>query len=219
MALHYANLGEVADLKRQLLTAAFDRACMAEPWPTTRVQFEQRRDEARARLSLIGQELARLIGIVLAEYQMLGKKLQGFKSFTEAVHDIQDQLARLLPKSFIEATPYERLQHYPRYLKAIGLRLDKLRVDPARDARAMAEFAPSQTGRDRFATRAVSLDAGGVARAVVCAGIAHTGTGIGQALAEALGIDATLVDVNALWHTETSPNRHARENGHPEYER
>ncbi|HEY9397154.1 MAG TPA: ATP-dependent RNA helicase HrpA [Burkholderiales bacterium] len=155
MALQYANLGEAADLKRQLLSAAFDRACMAEPWPTTRAQFEQRCNEARARLSLIGQELARLIGIVLAEYQALGKKLQGFKSFTEAVHDIQDQLARLLPKSFIEATPYERLQHYPRYLKAIGLRLDKLRADPVRDTRAMAEFAPLQTRwlREDFARR------------------------------------------------------------------
>jgi ATP-dependent helicase HrpA len=36
-------------------------------------------------------------------------------------------------------TPWTSLQHLPRYLKAIVLRLDKLRADPARDATRMAE--------------------------------------------------------------------------------
>ena len=39
------------------------------------------------------------------------------------------------------ATPYDRLQHFPRYLKAAGLRIDKLRADPARDERLAREFA------------------------------------------------------------------------------
>mgnify|MGYP001055501804 CR=1 FL=1 len=145
MALQYAALGgDAAELKRQLLAAAFDRACMAEPLPVNREQFEQRRDEGRTRLNLIGQELARLVGVILTEYQAVTKKLQTVKGFPEVVRDIQEQLARLLPKNFIEATPYDRLQHFPRYLKAIALRLDKLRADPSRDARAMAEYAPLQ---------------------------------------------------------------------------
>jgi ATP-dependent helicase HrpA len=37
-------------------------------------------------------------------------------------------------------TPFERLQHYPRYLKAINLRLDKLRSDAVRDARQLADW-------------------------------------------------------------------------------
>jgi ATP-dependent helicase HrpA len=49
---------------------------------------------------------------------------------------------RLLPKRFVAELPFERLQHVPRYLKAAGLRLDKLRADPARDARVAAELAP-----------------------------------------------------------------------------
>ena len=39
-------------------------------------------------------------------------------------------------KRFVADTPWAQLQHLPRYLKAIALRLDKLRADPARDARA-----------------------------------------------------------------------------------
>jgi ATP-dependent helicase HrpA len=38
--------------------------------------------------------------------------------------------------------PYERLQHFPRYLKAAALRLEKLRSDPQRDARLATELAP-----------------------------------------------------------------------------
>jgi ATP-dependent helicase HrpA len=47
------------------------------------------------------------------------------------------------------------VQHFPRYLKAAALRLEKLRGDPARDARAMAELAPLAAAWEReYAARA-----------------------------------------------------------------
>jgi ATP-dependent helicase HrpA len=46
----------------------------------------------------------------------------------------------LLSKEFLIALPWDRLAQLPRYLKAIGVRLDKLRADPARDARWMTEW-------------------------------------------------------------------------------
>ena len=39
-------------------------------------------------------------------------------------------------------TPWGALQHVVRYLKAITLRLDKLRADPARDTARLAELRP-----------------------------------------------------------------------------
>ena len=36
----------------------------------------------------------------------------------------------------------ERLGHYPRYLEALRLRLQRLRLDPARDRRLQARVAP-----------------------------------------------------------------------------
>jgi ATP-dependent helicase HrpA len=62
------------------------------------------------------------------------------KAFPAACADINAQLAGLLPRHFIVNTPYERLQHYPRYLKAAGLRLDKIRADATRDARQLADW-------------------------------------------------------------------------------
>jgi ATP-dependent helicase HrpA len=45
-------------------------------------------------------------------------------------------------KRFITETPYTQLQHFARYLKAVVLRLDKLRADAARDATKLAELKP-----------------------------------------------------------------------------
>ncbi len=145
MALQLAGLGDAKDLQGQLVAAAFERACMGDPLPRDAAAFARRRDEARNRVALVAQELARLVGAILAERQALAKKLAAAKAFPDAVRDVEAQLARLMPKDFVVATPWERLQHFPRYLKAAGLRLDKLRADPARDARAAAEIAQLET--------------------------------------------------------------------------
>ncbi len=52
---------------------------------------------------------------------------------------------RLFPRGFVAATAPAQLAHYPRYLKAIALRLDKIKADPERDAQRMAQIAALQT--------------------------------------------------------------------------
>jgi ATP-dependent helicase HrpA len=142
MGMQFLDFGDAASLKDQLLRVAFDRACMAAPLPATQAGFAQRCEQGKTRLSLLAQEACRLTGGILTEYQVLRKKLQGVKNFPQAQREIEEQLAQLLPKNFVSATPPERLQHFPRYLKAVVLRLEKLRADPARDARWSAEFIP-----------------------------------------------------------------------------
>jgi ATP-dependent helicase HrpA len=93
-------------------------------------------------LLLIAQELARLVGNVLTEYQAVQKNLPQLKAHAQANQDVRAQLEWLLHKRFIADTPYERLQHVPRYLKAISLRIEKLRSNPARDAQCMAQMQP-----------------------------------------------------------------------------
>jgi ATP-dependent helicase HrpA len=142
MGMQFLDFGDTASLQDQLLRVTFDRACMAEPLPSTQAEFLRRCEEGKTRLSLLAQELCRLTGSLLAEYQALRKKLQALKNFPQPAREIEEQLAHLLPKNFIAVTPSERLQHFQRYLKAVALRLEKLRADPARDARWSAEFNP-----------------------------------------------------------------------------
>ena len=105
------------------------------------------------------------------------KKLPAYRAHAAAVKDIEVQVARLMGKRFVAATPFERLQHYPRYLKAAALRLDKLKSDPglrfAPDGRIRPQgrirTAPaSWPGRGRRESGAVPLAAGGVARRCSC---------------------------------------------------
>ena len=70
------------------------------------------------------------------------RKQKDSRAPKEPADDISGQLQRLMPKRFLPQAPYAQLQHYPRYLKAINLRLDKWRTDPARDALRLAELRP-----------------------------------------------------------------------------
>jgi ATP-dependent helicase HrpA len=142
MGMQFVALGTVDELKSQLIRAALERSCLAEPWPVNREQFAARTAEAKGRLNLIAQELARLVGVVLGDYQALGRRLKDLKGAPAATQDMRGQLDALVHKSFVRDVAFAHLQHYPRYLKAIAMRIDKLRADPARDARWQADFAP-----------------------------------------------------------------------------
>ncbi len=140
MALQFIGLGTEPELRAQLLAASLDQCCMMAPLPSDAAAFAKRRDEARGRLTLVAQEVARLVASILSEYQNVCKRLTLIKSFPVPTEDIRAQLATMLPKDFVIATPFEKLRHLPRYLKAVGLRIDKLRVDPQRDERQAREL-------------------------------------------------------------------------------
>ena len=142
MSMQYMALGTQEELRDQLIAAALDRACLQAPLPDDDASFAARRDEGKARLSLLAQEIARLVGQILGEYASVTKKLAQAKAFPAAHADMQQQLNALITKRFVIDTPYAQLAHFPRYLKAILLRVDKLKADAARDARLAAEFAP-----------------------------------------------------------------------------
>ncbi|MCO5108329.1 MAG: ATP-dependent RNA helicase HrpA [Burkholderiaceae bacterium] len=153
MALLHAPFGGAEDLRRELVAALLDRTCLAEPLPADAAAFAARATDARTRLNLVGQELARTVAEVLAEHAAVVRKLGAARPPAAVAADVQAQLQELLPKRFVTATPAAQLRHLPRYLKAIGLRLDKLRNDPARDAQKQAELAPLLQGWRRLAAQ------------------------------------------------------------------
>jgi ATP-dependent helicase HrpA len=155
LGLLFMAWGTEAELKAQIVAATLERTCMPEPLPADATAFAKRKDEARARIGLVGQEIARLVGAILTEHAALQKKLATVRAQPAVVEEIRVQCAELLPKDFVEATPFERLAHFPRYLKAAQLRIDKLRADPARDARLAQQFAAlyKPWERERLARR------------------------------------------------------------------
>jgi ATP-dependent helicase HrpA len=144
MSVAFMPLGTQEELRSQIIDVALDRAFLLDPLPADASGFQRRVDEGRARLTLIASEVARLAAVILADYATAARKIKDTKGHPEAAADAQQQLHRLVPKRFLAETPWVRLQHVPRYLKAIVLRLDKLRADPARDAARLAELRPQE---------------------------------------------------------------------------
>jgi ATP-dependent helicase HrpA len=134
--------GTLEELRDQIIAVALDRAFLLEPLPTDEFAFKRRIEEGRGRLTLIATEVARLASTILLEYATAARKIKDTKSAPDAVADTTQQLQRLVPKRFLQAAPWPRLQHLARYLKAITQRLDKYRADPARDATRLAELRP-----------------------------------------------------------------------------
>ncbi len=142
MAVAYMPLGSADELRDQVIELALERAFLADPLPTDAAAFTRRLAEGRGRLTLIAGEVARSAGAVLIEYTAAARKLKDARPPKEVTEDISAQLARLVPKRLVVATPWPQLAHLPRYLKAIVMRLDKLRADPQRDADRLAELRP-----------------------------------------------------------------------------
>jgi ATP-dependent helicase HrpA len=153
MAVSFMNVGKadngsgggtVEELREQIIAVALDRAFLLDPLPTDEFAFKRRIDEGRGRLTLIANEVARMAAVILLEYATAARKIKDTKNAPDATADCAQQLNRLVPKKFLQATSWERLQHLARYLKAITLRLDKYRADPARDATRMNELRPQE---------------------------------------------------------------------------
>ena len=131
-----------APLAEQLASAAIIRSFLQQGLPQNEAQFQQALGEGKPRMLLTAQELARLLQTIVTEHGQIRRKLTGSRADRTALDDIETQLAALFPPGFLHQVGYDHLQHYPRYLKAVNMRLDKLREDPARDRAQMASMAP-----------------------------------------------------------------------------
>ncbi len=145
MGMQFMNIGSQEDLRDQIVAKAIDIACLQDPLPVDAASFNKRKDEGKGRIGLLINEVARLAGQILGEYHGLPKRVQALPSAVSS--DIQAQLQALVHKRFIADNEYSQLAHFPRYLKAINVRLEKLRGNPSRDAQLMAEW---QTAASQF---------------------------------------------------------------------
>jgi len=154
MAVAYMPLGTEQELREQIIQVALDRAFLVDALPTNAPSFVKLVEQGRPRLNLVTQEVARLAGQVLAEHTAALRKVRDARLPKEAHEDIQAQMQRLLGKRFLSETPWLQLQHLPRYLQAIVLRVEKQRIDPTRDLQRQAELKPLE---QRWLRRLVEL--------------------------------------------------------------
>ncbi|NYE21660.1 ATP-dependent RNA helicase HrpA [Pigmentiphaga litoralis] len=149
MSMLYLPLGTQEELRDQIIDTALAQACLGDPWPTDAASFTARRNEGKGRLGLLAQEIARLVSTILTEWAAVMRKLPQARGHAASHADIEQQMRALMPKWFVRETPYTQLVHYPRYMRAAQARVDKLRADPARDAKLLGELGQLLTPYQR----------------------------------------------------------------------
>ena len=89
---------------------------------------------ARIKPEVPGAVRRMVVGVApgLVAYANMASELAQWEG--PAIDDMQSQLAFFLPKNALTIHGLIHLQHLPRYIEAMRLRLEDMRVDPDRDA-------------------------------------------------------------------------------------
>lgn len=147
----------IADLQQALVAHRLGTT------PTTRAQFEQARDRLRTEVMEDAVALWEPLQGVLDQFADIRKRLSKNMrlDWYSALEDINDQLAHLLHIGFIGTSeaPVEHARNLLRYLRAIDVRLEKLRVEgAAQDNARMQQLLPYWQASKKRADKARRQD-------------------------------------------------------------
>ncbi|MBF0673774.1 ATP-dependent RNA helicase HrpA [Pseudomonas sp.] len=145
MGLLYRDLGRIDALVEDILLASLD-GCILEgvaPLPRDGAALATLAEQKRGAWTEHAERLARLTLEILKLWHTLQKRFKGRIDLAQAValNDIKAQLGNLVYPGFVRDTPHEWLKEYPRYLKAIEQRLDKVGSQLQRDRVWSGELA------------------------------------------------------------------------------
>jgi ATP-dependent helicase HrpA len=140
LALKYAAVASVESLREDIVDAAFEALLADRPLDV------RRRDAFQHEVSEISHalfpEAMRWLSIVedtLVAYADLAPWLEPpLMGYAKANYeDLREQLDALVHPGFVREVARDRLAHYPRYLKAMRLRAERLQQDATRDQTRM----------------------------------------------------------------------------------
>jgi len=136
-ALILRNVLTPDELREDMILAIADRAFIGEDeLPRSNAEFMKLKQRARTRLPAVSQSTARQAQAIATEYQLLmQKKAQMPINGNRLRRDLEQQVGLLVHKHSFSQTPWQHLQHIPRYLKALRLRIEKHPSNPDRDGK------------------------------------------------------------------------------------
>jgi len=128
LGLTVVSLGKREAVVDDMIMAAVFDCCFAQGLPSTEKQFVAQIAAGKEGITARANELEQLIVDALAQVVAIKKAIKSNKNalaIAVAAADINHQLEQLISAGFLFDTPPKWLQQYPRYLKAILLRLEK----------------------------------------------------------------------------------------------
>jgi len=145
LGLLYRDMGKVDALVEDILLASLD-SCILDgeaQLPRDGAALVSLAERKRGDWTAHAERLARLTLEILKHWHGLQKRFKGKIDLAQAValNDIKAQLGNLVYPGFVRETPAEWLKEYPRYLKAIEQRFEKIGAQLQRDRVWSGELA------------------------------------------------------------------------------
>ena len=145
VSLKYAPLGSVDSLRDDLTEGGFADLLQRHDLDIRSAgAFETLRTQASRELFAAAMGRLKLAEPIIEAQAELKPWLQPpLLGFARASYDdLREQLDALLAPGFLRELSPSRLAHYPRYLRAMRLRGERLRQDPAKDQQRMLQVMP-----------------------------------------------------------------------------
>jgi len=142
LALAYSPLGERAKLEQMLVYATLQVSI--QQLPQNAEEFNTLALDVKKHFLSNGQKVLTDITEIFTQWQQVRRELLVLDQdiFGRSIDDIEDQLDLMSLADFVYSKPSEIWQEYPRYLKALLLRLDRLPNNLQRDLAAIDDVDP-----------------------------------------------------------------------------
>jgi ATP-dependent helicase HrpA len=111
-------------------------------FPLTKARFDSMLADARRQLPAFAYQLGEWTRQILALREAIRASPRRYAG-------MEQDLERLVPGDFLARTPYLRLPHLHRYLRAAQIRADRAALNPAKDAEKARQLAPFANWRER----------------------------------------------------------------------
>jgi ATP-dependent helicase HrpA len=139
LALRFNAVVPADKLRGDLVAAIVDRAFIGDdPLPRDKRAFEEQKKRAKARLPAVTEGAARYANAIGEASQKLAHAIAQSGALGRVTQEVKAQRDRMVYPGFLSRTPWEHLEHVPRYLNGYALRLQKYRANAERDAKHAA---------------------------------------------------------------------------------
>nr|WP_228254935.1 ATP-dependent RNA helicase HrpA [Aquirhabdus parva] len=151
LILTFAPLGNQTQLENMLIRATLD-VTFAE-LPLTSEEFSVMITKNKAKFLSVGQQVLKELTEIFVEWQAIRRKMMTLDQtiFGINMDDIEDQLDALHLNDFVYRIDNEHWRQYPRYLKALAMRIERLSNSLSKDTDAVKTLRPLMAriqGRD-----------------------------------------------------------------------
>ena len=141
LALKAAAVGHRQALVDAIISASFQQSMFADGTAVRdKDEFEQRYHEGLSEVVGMAQQMAEIIETCLPLLHQCRKQIRAMNlAAVYAKSDIEAQVSRLFMPTTISRMSFEQIEQYPRYIRAIEVRLEKLPMQVSKDRQWLEE--------------------------------------------------------------------------------